>query len=109
MSPQSRSCVQQLYHYIQNRSYDALLHASLGATADYECLAHTSRLRFPIELLALQKNHYTQNRLTHEPACTQPSRFANIWSVFALYFEDTMMMGFGEVTNLKIYGSGGVE
>jgi hypothetical protein len=109
MSLRSRSCTQQLYHHTQNKSYDTLPHASPSATADYECLAHTSSLRFPIEVSASQKDHHTQNRLRHEPACTQPSRFANIWSVFALHLEDTMMTGLGEATNLKIHGSEGVK
>jgi hypothetical protein len=64
---------------------------------------------FPIELSASKQNHYTQNRLRHEPACAQPPRLANIWSIFALHPEDTMMMGLGEVTNLKIHRREGVE
>jgi len=71
----------------------------------YECLAYTTSLPFPIELLvSKEKNHYTQNRLRHEPACAQPHRLTNIWSIFALYPKDTMIIGLEEVKSLKIDG-----
>lgn len=71
---------------------------------DYECLAHTTSLPFPMKLLASKENHHTQNMLRHEPACAQPPRLASIWSIFALHSEDTMMMGLEEVKNLKTDG-----
>ncbi|KAH9208520.1 hypothetical protein DL95DRAFT_395175, partial [Leptodontidium sp. 2 PMI_412] len=85
------------YHNTQNKSYDAPPTPLLAPIADCECLAHTNRLRSPIELLASERNHYTLNR------------FANIWSVFALHPEDTIMIGLGEVANLKINGRKGVK
>ncbi len=81
----------------------------LAPIADYESLAYTSCLWSPIELLASEQNYITQNNLRHELACTYLPRFANILSICALQPEDTLMMGLGEVTNLKIYGREEVE